>query len=140
MSSIKPPDSRVPGAASPTSGPVPGAEQRSGVAFDEALAAERARAAAPQSAGPASVQQSSANEAAKAAAQARGADPIAELAQAVRSGAVTAQQALDRLIERVAEGTGRHLSAAQRAELGVVLRSALQTDPALSALREALEG
>ena len=139
MSSIKPPDGRVPGAASPSSGlapSTPSAEQRSGVAFDEALAAaERARAAAPQ----APVQQTAAGGAAQAAARARDIDPIAELAQAVRSGAVSTEQALDRLVERIADGTGRHLSATQRAELGVVLRAALQTDPALSALRDALE-
>jgi hypothetical protein len=142
MSPIKPPDGKVPGAASPTSGPAPttpNTEQRAGVAFDDALsAAERARAAAPQSAGPTAVQQSAASTQTQGIARAGGNDPIAELAHAVRTGALSPEQALERLVDRIADGTGKHLSVAQRAELGVLLRSALQTDPALIALRDAL--
>lgn len=142
MSPIKPPDGKVPGAASPASGPAPttpNAEQRAGVAFDDALsAAERARTAAPQGPGPSAVQQSAASAHAHGVARAGGSDPVAELAHAVRSGALSPEQALERLVDRIADNTGKHLSVAQRAELGVLLRSALQTDPALIALRDAL--
>jgi hypothetical protein len=143
MSPIKPPDGKVPGAASPPSGSAPtspNVEQRAGVAFDDALAAaERARTAASQSAGPSAVQQSAASAQAQSIARAGGADPIAELAHAVRTGALSPEQALERLVDRIADNTGKHLSVAQRAELGVLLRSALQTDPALIALRDAFE-
>jgi hypothetical protein len=74
------------------------------------------------------------------ASGARASDPIAELARAVRAGAVSKEQALEQLIERAAAGVQHTLSAPQREELVAVLRSSLQTDPALSALREALEG
>jgi hypothetical protein len=137
MSSIKPPDGRVPGASNAPSAPEgspAGGVQRSGGDFEAALdAAEHARAG------------SAANAAARASdvQQASGVhapDPIAELARAVRAGAVSKEQALEQLIERAAAGVQHTLSAPQRAELVAVLRSSLQTDPALSALREALEG
>ena len=131
MSSIKPPDGRIPGAGSapiaPDQGPSVGGAQRTGGNFEAALeGAERAGGAAQAGA----VQQ---------AAGARTPDPIAELARAVRGGAITKEQALDQLVERAADGMHQVLSAPQRAELIAVLRSALQTDPALSALRDALE-
>jgi hypothetical protein len=107
--------------------------QRSGGSFEAALdAAEQARAGSAASA-------ARAGEAQQAEA-ARASDPIAELARAVRGGAISKEQALDQLIERAAGGVHHALSAPQRAELIAVLRSSLQTDPALSALREALEG
>jgi len=136
MSSIKPPDGRVPGAGNAPSSPEgspAGGVQRSSGSFEAALdAAEQARASSAASAAQASnVQQASA---------ARAPDPIAELARAVRGGAISKEQALDQLVERVAGGVQHALSAPQRAELIAVLRSSLQTDPALSALRDALEG
>jgi hypothetical protein len=136
MSSIKPPDGRVPGAGTAASSPegsAAGGVQRSGGSFEAALdAAEQARAAPSASAAQAGNVQH--------AGGARAADPIAELARAVRGGALSKEQALEQLIERVAGGVHHALSAPQRAELIAVLRSSLQTDPALSALRDALEG
>jgi hypothetical protein len=136
MSSIKPPDGRVPGAGNAPSAPEgspAGGVQRSGGSFEAALdAAEQARAGSATSAAQAShVQQASG---------ARAPDPITELARAVRAGAVSKEQALEQLVERAAAGVQHALSAPQRAELIAVLRSSLQTDPALSALRDALEG
>jgi hypothetical protein len=99
----------------------------SGESFEAALdAARQARGSSP------------AGEA-QAAAGARAADPIAELARAVRGGEISKEQALERLIDRVAGGVDHVLSATQRAELVAVLRASLQNDPALSALRDALE-
>lgn len=57
----------------------------------------------------------------------------------MRSGALSAEQAIDRLVERTLAGVGAGLSEAQRAELGAVLRSALESDPALSELRDAVQ-
>lgn len=129
MSPIKPPDGRIPGAGSTPPAPEgTGGVGRSG-GFEAAL--ERAeRTAAAGAAQAAGVQQ---------AASAGAADPIAELARAVRGGAISKEQALEQLIERAAGGVQAVLSPAQRTELIAVLRSALQTDPALSALRDALE-
>lgn len=129
MSPIKPPDGRIPGAGSaPTAPEGAGGVQRSG-GFENALErAERTAAAGAAQAG--GIQQ---------AASSGATDPIAELARAVRGGAISKEQALEQLIERAAGGVQTVLSPAQRSELVAVLRSALQTDPALSALRDALE-
>jgi hypothetical protein len=122
MSSIKPPDGRSP--ASPT-GPaadrdVVGAE-RSGEAFRELLDGARpADAAATGAAAPAGAT--------------AGSDAVASLAQALRAGTITAEQAIEQLVQRAIAGMARDLSEAQRGELVVVLREALQNDPALREL------
>jgi hypothetical protein len=60
------------------------------------------------------------------------------LAQAVRSGALTAEQALDKLVERAVTGTGASLSEPQRSELRALLQEALLADPVLRELRDAI--
>jgi hypothetical protein len=67
------------------------------------------------------------------------ADPVSELAAAVRSGAIDSEQAIERLLDRAVGGVGSRLSSAQRQELTVVLRQALDHDPALRELRDALK-
>jgi len=59
------------------------------------------------------------------------ADPIAELAGAIARGELSAQQAMDRLVDRALADVSAHLDAAQRAELAGVLRAALDGDPAV---------
>src|SRR5262249_55567544 len=63
------------------------------------------------------------------------ADPISALAQQVKSGQLSMDQALEHLIERATSGVGKHLSAAERDELREVVRNALSSDPTLAALR-----
>ena len=129
MSSIKPPDGRsspiAPGVSDGSS--EPGAAERVGgpsfrQALEQAGSAERPQAAS-----------------AAGSTGAAATDPIAELAQAVRAGALSPEQAIDRLVDRAVSGVGGQLSQAQRAELGAVLRSALESDPALSELRDAVK-
>jgi hypothetical protein len=127
MTSIKPPDGRsAPGPVGPAGGKreAEGAE-RVGPGFREKLenasAAGSAKPTATHGAGPAA-----------------GADPVGELAQAVRAGTLSAEQAIERLVERAATTVGRGLSQAQRAELTAVMREAVQSDPALRELRDAL--
>jgi hypothetical protein len=129
MSSIKPPDGRstpiVPDAADGSSDA--GAADRVGSpsfrhALEQAGGAERPQGV-PAAATP----------------TAAAADPIAELAQAVRAGALSPERAIERLLDRAISGVGAQLSPAQRAELGAVLRSALESDPALSELRNAVK-
>src|SRR5262245_55408240 len=109
MSSIKPPDGRVPGAGSAAE-PGPAAPAAAGVrgaaeSFEDALAgAQRAGAAAAGGA----VQQT---------AGAQALDPIAALAQAVRGGTLSPEQAIDQLVDRVADGMRKQLSEPQRNEL-----------------------
>jgi hypothetical protein len=74
-----------------------------------------------------------------AAELAAGADPIAQLAQSVRSGALSPDAALQSLVDRAVGEVASSLSPAQRAELTGVLRAALETDPTLRELRSALE-
>lgn len=130
MSSIKPPDGR-PGSVVPTGQGRPeteAAERAGGPSFREAL--DQARAAGAAHADPA--------QASGAATAAGAADPIAGLASAVRSGALSPEQALEALVERAAGAAGAALSQAQRVELVAVLRHALDHDPALRELRDAL--
>jgi hypothetical protein len=58
-------------------------------------------------------------------------DPIAELAGAIARGELTAEQAMDRLVDRALAGVAAHLDGVQRAELAGVLRAALDGDPAV---------
>jgi len=129
MSSIKPPDGRSSPIATGTAdgSSEPGAAERVGgpsfrEALDQAGGAERSQGVS-----------------AGATAGAATADPIAELAQAVRAGALSPEQAIERLVDRAVSAVGAQLSQAERAELGAVLRSALQSDPALSDLRGAVK-
>jgi hypothetical protein len=59
------------------------------------------------------------------------ADPIAELAGAIARGELSAEQAMDRLVDRALADVSAHLDGAQRAELASVLRAALDGDPAV---------
>ena len=131
MSGIKPPDGR-PSSIAPTD---PGAsdasapERAGGASFRQALDAAR---------GASGAQPAAAGGAADAAAAAS-ADPIAQLASAVRNGAVSPEQAIETLLDRAVGGVSARLSQAQRVELTAVLRQALDHDPALRELRDALK-
>jgi len=132
MSSIKPPDGRA-GAGLPVAPePGSGAASPANVDFRETLAEAQAAAAGT---GAHAAQGAQAAQGPHAAAAA---DPLAELAGLVRSGALTPQAALDRLVERALGQVGRGLSDAQRAELATVLRTALEADPALQSLSDGL--
>jgi hypothetical protein len=129
MSSIKPPDGRGAGPGAPISTPAApgqatgGAAPAGGADFRDALEGVAA-GASPQTA--------------QAAAGAKAGDALAELAGLLRSGALTREEAVERLVDRALGQVGRGLSDAQRAELAVVLRTALEADPALQALRDDL--
>jgi hypothetical protein len=134
MSSIKPPDGRGAGGgapvatlpgATPAAGEAGGAVPAGGADFRDALARAEGAAGGPSAE-------------AQAAAGVKGGDPLAELAGLLRSGALTREQAVERLIDRALSQVGRGLNDAQRAELAVVLRTALEADPALQALRDDL--
>ena len=127
MSSIKPPDGRGAGAGLPVSPEQgTGATGPAGADFRETLSrAEKSTAG-------------EAAEGARASQAAAGSDPLTELASLVRSGALTPQAALDRLVERALGRVAKGLDDAQRAELATVLRTALEADPALQALRDGL--
>src|SRR5262249_15270272 len=105
----------------------PGAEapERPGASFRDKL--EGPGASSPAQAG-----------AAAAVANAANTRPIAELAEAVRAGALSSEQAIERRVERSIGGVAHGLSLAQRAELTQVLREALANDPALRELRDAI--
>jgi hypothetical protein len=131
MSAIKPPDGK------PGTGPLTGsggatgtaggaAAERAGASFRDAL--EQAGAAGKPAGQPA----------ADSAAGVGRADALAELAQAVRSGALLPEQAVAQLLDRAVAGIGSKLSEAQRLELTAVLREALENDPALAELRKAI--
>lgn len=60
---------------------------------------------------------------------------LAPLLDQVRSGELTSDGAVQVLIERALQGVGPTLDAAGRTELESVLRSALESDPNLIALR-----
>jgi hypothetical protein len=62
-------------------------------------------------------------------------DPIAALAADVQAGRIGMSDAVERLLERTVAQLGGRLSAEERAGLGVLLREALESDPALSSLR-----
>ena len=123
MTSIKPPDGHSPaGPIGPAAGArEPEGPERAGPSFRETLAGP-----SPTATGTA------------AAHGAANADPIATLAQAVKAGSVSPDQALDHLVERVVSGLARRLTEAQRTELTTVLREAMRSDPALRQLRDAL--
>src|SRR5262249_30048665 len=124
---IKPPERRPPtGPISSTPGKAGAdAPERAGTTFRDKLDSTATGAAAQ------------ANPVA-APATAGAADSISELAAAVRAGTVSADQAIERLVERSVGSVARGLSLAQREELAQVLRDAVQNDPALRELREAL--
>jgi hypothetical protein len=123
MTSIKPPDGRSPTSPiGPAGGrEVEGADKAGGPAFRELL-----EGAHPSGASGTPAQ------------AVGGGDPVGALAQAVRSGTITPQQAVEQLVDRAVSSVGRSLSDAQRAELVTVLQQALQNDPALRELREAI--
>ena len=127
MSSIKPPEGRGAAAGLPiTPEQGAGAAAPAGADFREALSRVEGAAAGQAAQGAPAAQASAA------------ADPVAELARSVQSGALSPQQALDQLVERTVGQVGRGLSEAQRTELAGVLRTALEADPALQGLRDGL--
>jgi hypothetical protein len=131
MSAIKPPDGR-PTSVAPTgqgSSETGAAQRSSGPSFRQALDEARAATGSP----------AAGTVGAGGTAGAAAADPIAQLASAVRSGAVSAEQAIERLLDRAVGGVSARLSQDQRAELTAVLRQALEHDPALRELRDALK-
>lgn len=130
MTAIKPPDGPpVKGPLSPTAANTSGAAGSAGpegASFRDAL--EQATAAGK-----------TAPTDASAASQGSAApDAIGELANAVRSGALQPDQAVQQLVDRALAGVAGKLSEAQRLELTAVLRQALENDPALADLRNAI--
>jgi len=122
MTSIKPPDPRTAERlGSSTPGETGHAPDAAGPSFREVL----------QGGAPAE-----ANARPEAASSAAAADAPSALAQALRAGTISPDQALDQLVER-AVATGP-LSDPQRAELRAILANALQSDPALRELRDSL--
>ena len=65
-------------------------------------------------------------------------DAIAQIATAVGEGALTVDQAIERLVERAMGPVVSQLSEAERDELVALLRDALANDPALVSLRDSL--
>jgi hypothetical protein len=127
MTAIKPPDGRSgPGSVGTAAG------KRDAEAPERAGAGFREKLEGASSTGPATP------TSAQSAESAGGADPVGELARAVRAGSLSAEQAIEQLLERVATAMARGLSEAQRAELTAVLRAAVESDPALSDRRDAL--
>jgi hypothetical protein len=123
MSTIKPPDGRPPAGGSGSDGPQgPGAAEGTGPSFQQVLEGGPTQGAA----------------AAQQAGAAAGADPVGQLAAAVKRGELTPDQAIEQLVERAAGQMAAQLSEAQRAELVAVLREAVETDPSLRELRDAL--
>jgi hypothetical protein len=122
MTSIKPPDPRAAERlGSSTPGETSQAPDAAGASFRAVLGSTPGEASArPEAARPTP-----------------GADTPSALAQAIRAGALSTEQALDRLVER-AVSTGP-LTDLQRAELRAILASALQSDPALRELRDNLD-
>jgi hypothetical protein len=121
MTSIKPPDPRAAERlGSSTPGETGHAPDAAGTSFREVLQGSGAeQAARPEAANPTASM-----------------DAPSALAQAIRAGTISPDQALDQLVER-AVATGP-LSDPQRAELRAILASALQSDPALRELRDSL--
>jgi hypothetical protein len=127
MTSIKPPSSGTSGPqALPERADAAGGSQQT----------DRAESSAFQQSLAEANQASQANQAAGVAGSAGAhADPVGALARSVESGAITLDQAVERLVEQTLEKAGRHLSGEQRTELTALLRSALQDDPTLAGLR-----
>jgi len=123
MTSIKPPDSRsAERLGSSTPGETGHANDATGPSFREVLQSSTpAQATArPEAAGPTA-----------------GADSPSALAQAIRRGTISADQALDQLVERAVGASP--LTTPQRAELRAILAEALQSDPALRELRDSID-
>lgn len=128
MTSIKPPSSGTSGPhAVPERADVSGGSPQAD--GPESSSFERSLAEANQ-----------ANQAQQVAASggtaASGTDVIGQLAHAVESGAVTLDQAVDRLVSQTLERASSHLTSVQREELSELLRTALLSDPTLAALRD----
>lgn len=127
MTSIKPPGGKPSSgstdAAARPSGSTQGAEP-TGPTFGETLR-EAADAARTERAGPSQPP--------------AGLEPVAALAEAVKAGELSADQAIDQLLERTVGEFGPRLGAAERAELLSTLRSAFETDPVLAAIVQQLK-
>lgn len=127
MTSIKPPSSGTSGPQAiperaDAAGGSPETDRAESSAFQQSLA-EANRANQAQHAG------------SGAAAPVNNGDPVGALAQAVESGSITLDQAVERLVDVTLERAGRHLTGPERAELTELLRSALESDPTLAGLR-----
>ena len=122
MTSIKPPDPRAAErVGSSTPGETGQAPDATGPSFREVLGGSAPAQASPRP---------------EATGPTAGANAPGALAQSIRAGTISADQALDQLVERaVAAGP---LTDPQRAELRAVLAVALQSDPALRELRDSL--
>lgn len=123
MTSIKPPSSGLMGPQSPT---------------DVSGGIDRASGPASQGNFQATLDQARATQGAQATAPTGGAtaaDPVAQLARSVESGATTLDQAVETLLGQTLARAQKHLTAPQLAELSGLLREALMSDPTLSALR-----
>lgn len=66
-------------------------------------------------------------------------DALSEIARALADGAVNSEEAVTQLIERAVASVAQHLDPAARADLTLMLREAIENDPALSALRDELK-
>ena len=120
MTSIKPP----PPPVAPGAGALDPADQAATSAVASQAAVENVESATSASA-------ASGTQAVPGVGAASQADPIAELAGAIARGELSAEQAMDRLVDRALADVSAHLDGAQRAELASVLRAALDGDPAV---------
>lgn len=78
---------------------------------------------------------------ASGAAHAARASSVSDIGQALKTGQITPQAAIERVIERVvARQAGAHAPAAVKQQLASVLRQALEDDPMLAAKVRALGG
>ncbi|HEX2676624.1 MAG TPA: hypothetical protein VHM19_08285 [Polyangiales bacterium] len=93
----------------------------------------------PDAAGPLGSERANSGELAGSEAVGKAApDSIAALARELEAGRLSAEQALDQLVERAAASLDGSLTAQERSELLSTLRSALASDPTLAALRDGL--
>jgi hypothetical protein len=138
MTSIKPPATGAPGAASqlgeiatsPNAGETKSSESTPGTSFEQTL--DRARAGHSATA----ARQTGETAAPAELAAQRGSDPVSALMHEIESGRLGMEQAVEQLLEHTLERAGTHLSGVQRAELSGLLRDALTHDPTLRALRD----
>ena len=131
MTSIKPPSSGTSGPQAiperaDAAGGSPQTDRAESSAFQRSLA-EANQANQAQQIGP--------SAAATVAGHSGSVDPVGALAKAVESGSISLDQAVERLVDVTLERAGRHLTGPERAELTELLRSALENDPTLAALR-----
>lgn len=123
MTKIKPPDGSSPLGLTPSDAPTHGAETP-GASFRDLLQS------------PVALEKNAVSQIGAAAAQATPAPEA--LAQAVRGGLITGEQAVERLVERALAAVAGTLSHSQQVELRAALAEALHMDPVLRELRDAI--